>query len=104
MLAPTQPTTAATDMMAGNMLGLSRRASVSARQASARRMADGSEQCQDQLVSDEPSRFKTSLEALERAAHVPTKQQVEAQPDADTTPSDWAWDEERRQARLAGGA
>ena len=45
-----------------------------------------------------------TLAQLERAAHVPVEQQTEEQPEDGLPLSDWAWDEERRQARLAGGA
>jgi hypothetical protein len=62
------------------------------------------EDCHYRVMGNDPNRFKRTLEALERAAHVPTDAQVEEQPDTETNPSAWAWDEERRQARLAGGA
>jgi hypothetical protein len=56
-------------------------------------------------MSIEPDRrFDVTLEALERSAHVPPNEQTEETPEVASHPSGWAWDEERRQARLAGGA
>jgi hypothetical protein len=55
-------------------------------------------------MTDDPSRYKTTLDALESAVHVPVAEQTEEQPEREIHPSAWAWDEERRQARLAGGA
>jgi hypothetical protein len=55
-------------------------------------------------MPDPKSPFKKPLAELENAAHVPVSDQTEEQPDTDTPSSAWAWDEERRQARLAGGA
>lgn len=45
-----------------------------------------------------------TLDDLQRSARVPTEEQTEETPEAETHASAWAWDEERRQARLAGGA
>jgi hypothetical protein len=55
-------------------------------------------------MTDDPSRYKITLDALERGIHVPVAEQTEEQPETESHPSAWAWDEERRQARLAGGA
>ena len=48
--------------------------------------------------------YAVSLEALERQSHVPVEEQIEEVPDGSNSDSAWAWEEERRQARLAGGA
>lgn len=55
-------------------------------------------------MSTAPDRFDVTLEALERSAHVPPHEQTEEVADRAPRPSAWADDEERRQARLAGGA
>ena len=56
-------------------------------------------------MSDHPDRrFDVPLEELERSAHVPPQDQVEEMPETEPPSSGWAWDEERRQSRLAGGA
>ena len=55
-------------------------------------------------MKDEPKPYETTMAELESTAHVPADQQTEEQPGADSPSSEWAWDEERRQARLAGGA
>ncbi len=49
------------------------------------------------------SRFTTTMAELEAQAHVPLENQVEAQATSPARPSSAAWDEERRQLRLAGG-
>lgn len=56
------------------------------------------------MSQDAKGRFDVPLEVLERSAHVPSDQQTEEQPERESDSSAWAWDEERRQARLAGGA
>lgn len=56
-------------------------------------------------MSEDPARrFDVTLEDLERSVHVPPQEQTEETPECEPHPSAWAWDEERRQARLAGGA
>ena len=55
-------------------------------------------------MGDKTSRFTTTLAELERAAHVPVADQTEEQPEAEPQSPDLAWDEQQRQARLAGGA
>ena len=61
--------------------------------------------CHAACMSEKPAaRFEVSLEYLERSAHVPPQHQTEERPQSKPHPSAWAWDEERRQARLAGGA
>jgi hypothetical protein len=50
------------------------------------------------------SRFAVPLEALEREARVPLDDQITEGADTPGRDSGWAWDEERRQAQLAGGA
>jgi hypothetical protein len=49
-------------------------------------------------------RFDVTLDSLERSAHVPPQEQTEEVGEREQDGSSWAWDEERRQARLAGGA
>ena len=56
------------------------------------------------MAADEFDRFAVTLEALETSAHVPESELTEGAPGLSTDSSAWAWDEERRQARLAGGA
>jgi hypothetical protein len=56
-------------------------------------------------MSNEPvRRFDVTLAALERSAHVSAQEQREEKPESALPSAAWAWDEERRQARLAGGA
>ena len=52
----------------------------------------------------QPSRFAISLEDLEQGVRVPVAEQREEQPDDTDLHTEQPWDEERRQARLAGGA
>jgi hypothetical protein len=56
--------------------------------------------------SDVPStsRFAVPLQALEREARIPLDEQITEASDAPGRATGWAWDEERRQAQLAGGA
>lgn len=56
------------------------------------------------MSEDSPRRFDVALDDLERSARVPTEDQTEEAPAPESHPSAWAWDEQRRQARLAGGA
>ncbi len=56
------------------------------------------------MSQDTQGRFDVALEVLERSAHVPREEQTEEVPGRKQDGSAWAWDEERRQARLAGGA
>ena len=56
------------------------------------------------MSEDVRPRFQVTLDALERSAHVPRHEQIEETPEREPQSSAWAWDEERRQARLAGGA
>lgn len=50
-----------------------------------------------------PSRYKGTLAELEAEAHVPLDDQTEEQATPPARASSAAWDEERRQLRLAGG-
>jgi hypothetical protein len=50
------------------------------------------------------SPFAVPLADLEREARVPLEEQITEGADAHGRDSGWAWDEERRQAQLAGGA
>lgn len=56
------------------------------------------------MSEDARPRFKVTLDALERSARVPPQEQTQDVPEREQQASAWAWDEERRQARLAGGA
>jgi hypothetical protein len=56
------------------------------------------------MSQDAHGRFDVPLEDLERSAHVPRQAQTEEVPERKRGRSAWAWDEERNQARLAGGA
>jgi hypothetical protein len=56
------------------------------------------------MSEDRERRFDVALEDLERSVHVPAREQTEEMPESEPHPSAWAWDEERRQTRLAGGA
>jgi hypothetical protein len=56
------------------------------------------------MSQDTQGRFTVPLEVLERSAHVPRDQQTEEVPEREQDGSASAWDEDRRQARLAGGA
>lgn len=56
------------------------------------------------MSDDSDRRFAVTLDDLERSARVPKEGQTEETPEAEPHASAWAWDEERRQARLAGGA
>jgi hypothetical protein len=51
-----------------------------------------------------PSRYAIPLEQLEDGVRVPVAQLVEELPDDTDLHTSRRWDEERRQARLAGGA
>ena len=65
----------------------------------------GALRCQTARMSEDPARrFDVALEDLERGVNVPAQEQTEELPESEPHPSSWAWDEERRQARLAGGA
>jgi hypothetical protein len=62
--------------------------------------------CRIERMSETPATnpYAVSLEALERQSHVPVEERIEEVPDGSNSDSAWAWEEERRQARLAGGA
>ena len=51
----------------------------------------------------EPSRYKVTLDQLERSVHVPVEDQIIEQPADPTAAGESDWDNERR-LRLAGGA
>ena len=52
----------------------------------------------------EPNPYKVTLDQLERSVRVPVEDQVIEQPADPIAAGDSAWDDERRQLRLAGGA
>lgn len=54
--------------------------------------------------SETPSRYAVALEGLERDVRVPFDEQVTERAANPAVVPATAWDEERRQARLAGGA
>ncbi len=56
------------------------------------------------MSEDRDRRFDVTLAALERSVHVPRQDQTEDVPASEPPGSASAWDEERRQTRLAGGA
>jgi hypothetical protein len=56
------------------------------------------------MSQDAQGRFDVPLKALERSVHFPREEQTEEVPERERDRSAWAWDEERRQNRLAGGA
>jgi len=56
------------------------------------------------MSQDAQGRFDVPLKDLERSAHVARDEQTEEVPERKRDRSAWAWDEERNQARLAGGA
>jgi len=50
-----------------------------------------------------PNRYARTLVELEAEAHIPLEDQTEEQATPPARASSEAWDEERRQLRLAGG-